>query len=101
MLSQYDVIHSDYACVHAVYKPEPNILNFEPQDKESYFTGYFFMTETAIVFKSDVSSSKYLSDIILYYTSIQSVKKCFIHPTRMNDSRHTILFTAGIVVATK
>ncbi len=74
MLSQYDVIHSDYACVHAVYKPEPNILNFEPQDKETYFTGYFFMTETAIVFKSDVSSSKYLSDIILYYTSIQSVK---------------------------
>ena len=74
MLSQYDVIHSDYACVHAVYKSEPNILNFEPQYKETYFTGYFFMTETAIVFKSDVSSSKYLSDIILYYTSIQSVK---------------------------
>lgn len=102
MLSHQNILHSDYACMHAVYKPAPNLLNFDPPCKESYFTGYFFMTETAIVFKSDVSSSKYISDTVLYYTSIQSVKKCFIHPNRINDSRrHGIVLTAGLIVTTK
>ena len=102
MQSHHNVIHSDCACIHAVYKPTPNALNLDPQIRESYFTGYFFMTETAIVFKSDGSSSKYLNDTVIYYTSIQSVKKCFIHPIRMNDSiSRMILFTAGITVNMK
>ena len=104
MSTRYDIIHGDCACIHDFYKPSSNFINRNPQVREAYFSGYFFMTETAIIFKSDAGSSKYLnSDISIYYTSIQNVKKCFIFPfRRINDGvrgiDQPIIFTTGIII---
>jgi len=106
MSTRYDIIHGDCACIHDFYKPSSNFINRNPQVREAYFSGYFFMTETAIIFKSDTGSSKYLnSDISIYYTSIQNVKKRFIFPfRRMNDGvrgfDQPIIFTTGIIITT-
>ena len=96
MSAHYHIVHSDCACIYDETSSKTYYNNV-------YFSGYFFMTETAIIFRRDFwGAFGYASDdTYIYFSSISNIEKCRMFPRINGRHRNLPIFvTNGIRIGT-